>query len=186
VHRPTNFFASLDTAEHFLNIAISSVHFIMPAAIFQRITALLAEHSIPYRHVHHQPTYTSEESARARGESTRIGGKALVMKIEDQFKLFVLSAARRMNSRAVKDHLGVKRTRFADKDELMELTSCVPGCVPPFGEPITALPLYLDSSILENEKIAFNAGSLTDSIIMKVEDYLTLIDPVEIFDFSKV
>ncbi len=152
--------------------------------IFQQITDLLAEHSIPYQHVHHQPTHTSAESARARGESVRIGGKALVMKIEDDFKLFVLSAARKLNSRAIKNHFGIKRTRFATKDELMELTGCVPGCVPPFGEPILPLEFYLDNSILNNEKIAFNAGSLTDSIIIKVEDYLSLVSPKEIFDFS--
>jgi len=156
----------------------------MTPTVFQQIKILLDQCSIPYRHVHHQPTYTSEESARARGESTRIGGKALLMKIEDQFQLFVLSAARKMDSHAMKKHLGVKRTRFAGKDELIELTGCVPGCVPPFGPPILPLDLYLDSSILENEKIAFNAGSLTDSIIMTVEDYLKLVSPKEIFEFS--
>ena len=156
----------------------------MPPIVFQKITALLEQHAIPYRHVHHQPTHTSEESARARGESTRIGGKALVMKIEDRFRLFVLSAARKMDSHAMKKHLGVKRTRFATPEELEELTGCVPGCVPPFGPPILDLELYLDRSILENDKIAFNAGSLTDSIIMQVEDYLRLADPKEIFEFS--
>jgi len=152
--------------------------------IFQRIKDLLQKNSIPYRHIHHQPTHTSAESARARGESVRIGGKALVMKIEDEFKLFVLSAALKLNSRAIKRHFGIKRTRFANRDELMKLTGCVPGCVPPFGEPILPLELYLDDSILKNEKIAFNAGSLTDSIIMKVEDYMYLVNPQEIFDFS--
>ncbi|MCK4271328.1 hypothetical protein KAX22_01685 [bacterium] len=156
----------------------------MKTSVFQRITELLQKNSIPYRHIHHQPTHTSAESARARGESMGIGGKALVMKIEDEFKLFVLSAALKLNSRAMKKHLGVKRTRFANRDELMELTGCVPGCVPPFGEPILPLKLYLDNSILKNEKIAFNAGSLTDSIIMKVEDYMRLVNPKEIFDFS--
>lgn len=156
----------------------------MKISLFQQITELLHKHSIPYRHVHHQPTRTSEESARARGESIRIGGKALVIKIEEDFKLFVLSAARSLNSRAIKDHFGVRRTRFATRDELLQLTGCVPGCVPPFGEPILPLELYLDKSILENEKIAFNAGSLTDSIIMTVKDYLRLVNPKEIFDFS--
>ena len=156
----------------------------MTLSIFQQIKALLDQHDISYRHVHHQPTYTSEQSARARGESTRIGGKALVMKIEDQFRLFVLSAARKMDSHAMKKHLGVKRTRFATREELKELTGFVPGCVPPFGPPILDLELYLDRSILENERIAFNAGSLTDSVIMKVEDYLRLVDPKEVFEFS--
>ncbi len=156
----------------------------MSVDVFLQIKALLDQNTIPYRHVHHQPTHTSEESARARGESTRIGGKALVMKIENEFRLFVLSAARKMDSHAMKKHLGVKRTRFATREELKELTGCVPGCVPPFGPPILPLELYLDGSILENEKIAFNAGSLTDSIIMRVENYLRLVNPREVFDFS--
>jgi Ala-tRNA(Pro) deacylase len=89
-----------------------------------------------------------------------------------------------LNSRAIKDHFDVRRTRFATREELLQLTSCVPGSVPPFGEPILPLELYLDSSIIENEKIAFNAGSLTDSIIMMVKDYLRLANPKKIFDFS--
>ena len=77
-----------------------------------------------------------------------------------------------------------KRIRFATKEELHELTGLVPGCVPPFGEPILHLELYVDHSVLQNEKIAFNAASLTDSIIMQTEDYLKIARPTGVFDFS--
>jgi prolyl-tRNA editing enzyme YbaK/EbsC (Cys-tRNA(Pro) deacylase) len=50
----------------------------------------------------------------------------------------------------------------------------VPGSVPPFGRPILPFELFVDVSIQQNEKIAFNAGSLTDSIIMRSRDYLTV------------
>jgi prolyl-tRNA editing enzyme YbaK/EbsC (Cys-tRNA(Pro) deacylase) len=59
----------------------------------------------------------------------------------------------------------------------------VPGSVPPFGEPILPFPLYADTSIASNEKIAFNAGSLTDSVIMQVSDYLRLAKPTQ-FSFT--
>ncbi len=114
----------------------------------------------------------------------KIGGKALVMKIGEEFKLFVLSGALKIDSAAIKEHFQEKRTRFATVEELQELTGCVPGCVPPFGEPIIHLPLYVDNSILANDRIAFNAGSLTDSIIMEVADYLRLAKPT-ILDFSR-
>jgi len=106
-----------------------------------------------------------------------VGGKALVVKVGDEFRLFVLSAALKFDSAAVKQHFGVKKTRFADKEELLALTGLVPGSVPPFGEPILKMPLYVDPSILANEVIAFNAGSLTDSIIMSVADYLRIAKP---------
>jgi Ala-tRNA(Pro) deacylase len=134
--------------------------------------------------VHHEPTLTSEDSARARGEELRIGGKALLLKVNDEFRLFVLSAARQLDSAAIKQRFGAKKTRFASADELMELTGLVPGSVPPFGKPLLPFELYIDDSILENEKIAFNAGSLTDSVIMTVSDYRR-IAVSEVFLFSK-
>jgi prolyl-tRNA editing enzyme YbaK/EbsC (Cys-tRNA(Pro) deacylase) len=65
----------------------------------------------------------------------------------------------------------------------MELTGLVPGSVPPFGPPVLPFPLYVDPSVFENERIAFNAGSLTDSIIMGIGDYRRLANP-EIFTFA--
>jgi prolyl-tRNA editing enzyme YbaK/EbsC (Cys-tRNA(Pro) deacylase) len=106
-----------------------------------------------------------------------------VLKVGDSFKLFVLSASRKISSSKIKDYFHVKRTRFATPEELLKITGLVPGSVPPFGNPITGLELYVDPSIIKNERIAFNAGSLTDSIVMKVKDYEKLVSPV-VFDFS--
>src|SRR5882724_4690577 len=143
----------------------------MSTPVFEQIVAWLHAEGIAFRHVQHEPTLTSEESARARGEDVKVGGKALVVKVGEEFKLFVLSAALKFDSAAVKKKFSAKKTRFAERDELATLTGLAPGSVPPFGPPILALPLYVDPSILANEVIAFNAGSLTDSVIMPVADY---------------
>ena len=155
----------------------------MKNEIYKSIKHLLEEHSVEYQEIHHGPTRTSADSANARGEDLGIGGKALVLKVGDSFKLFVLSAALKISSSKIKNYFLVKRTRFATTEELLEITGLVPGSVPPFGAPITDLELYVDPSILNNESIAFNAGSLTVSILMKVKDYTKLASP-EVFDFS--
>ena len=155
----------------------------MGEEVYRRIRAYLQESGVHFRELHHEPTRTSEESARVRGEELRNGGKAILLKVYGVFRLFVLSAARRLDSSKVKQHFGVKRLRFATRAELLELTGLEPGSIPPFGSPIFDMELFVDSSITENERIAFNAGSLTDSIIMNVKDYLRLSEPV-IFDFS--
>jgi prolyl-tRNA editing enzyme YbaK/EbsC (Cys-tRNA(Pro) deacylase) len=152
--------------------------------MFEEICSWLDAQSIAYRQVHHGPTETSEASARERGVDLSIGGKALVLKLDTQFKLCVLSAARKLDSAALKKQFGAKKLRFADKEELLALTGLVPGAVPPFGKPFSDLDLLVDKSILQNEEIAFNAGSLTDSIIMSVQDYLKVADPV-VLEFSK-
>ncbi len=164
----------------------------MTQPIVDRIRRFLREREISFREVHHEPTATSEESARARGEPLRIGGKALLLKCDGEFRLFVVPADRKIDSNSIRRHLRLRKLRFASREELAELTKpvdgigLVPGAVPPFGEPISPFALYVDEAIRENDRIAFNAGSLTDSIVLGIDDYLDAARPAEIFSFSSV
>jgi prolyl-tRNA editing enzyme YbaK/EbsC (Cys-tRNA(Pro) deacylase) len=151
--------------------------------IYQAIITLFETHGIPYRAIHHEPTRTSEESAKARGEDVRIGGKALLVKTGDEFRLFVLSAALKLDSDALKQRFAVKKIRFATAEELMQATGLVPGSVPPFGYPILPFSLFVDESVMANDKIAFNAGSLTDSLILATRDYMSVANGT-VFQFS--
>lgn len=173
---------------------------------YNAIIAFLDRNHVDYKTVCHEETYTSEESARVRGVPLSTGGKALLLKIGDGedscFSLFVMSASRKLNSKAIKKEFkskakAFKNIRFATSGELAQITNgLVPGCVPPFGKPVLKynnknedayyLELYVDTSIAEeNETIAFNAGSLTNSVIMSVEDYIRVSSPTGIFTFSK-
>lgn len=151
--------------------------------MFEKIKEWLSSKSIEFTEIHHVETKTSQEAAKARGEDLSIGGKTIVLKVSDTFKIFVLSAAKKLDSSAIRSHFSTKKTRFATRDELLELTGLEPGSVPPFGKPLIDLDLYVDNSIVNNEKIAFNAGSLTDSIIMSTMDYLELSKPI-VINFS--
>ncbi len=148
-----------------------------------KIRDWLRAEGVQFREVSHEPTRTSEESAKARGEELRVGGKALLIKVDAEFRLFVLSADRKLDSSAIRAHFSAKKTRFASPEELMELTGLVPGSVPPFGPPILPFPLYVDPSVLENDRVAFNAAALTDSIIMGIDDYRRVASP-EVFTFA--
>jgi Ala-tRNA(Pro) deacylase len=151
--------------------------------IVEGIREWLHREAVVFREVHHAPTRTSEESALARGEQLRIGGKALLIKVDADFRLFVLSADRKLDSVAIRTHFQAKKNRFASPEELLQMTGLVPGSVPPFGPPILPFPLYVDPSVFENQRIAFNAGSLTDSIVMGIDDYRRLANP-EVFSFA--
>jgi len=200
-----------------------------------------SQEGVVYRTARHEATSTSEDSAKARGVPLSSGGKALLLRIRfgggdgngdgngngddgsERFSLFVVSASRRLDAKAVKKELkrrtgrACKDVRFATGEELSRITGgLVPGCVPPFGKPIlrihprvddededdededddddrSYLELYVDTSIAECDDdddddetiIAFNAGSLTDSVIMSVRDYLRIAKPSGIFAFSK-
>ncbi len=156
---------------------------ILNSPVYDRIVSLLEERGIAYRAVHHEPTFTSEASALARGESIAVGGKAILMKVDADFRIFVLSAALKLDSKKVKEHFGAKKIRFATSEELMEKTGLVPGSLPPFGPPVFDIPLYVDPSVLANDVVAFNAGSLTDSLIISIAAYATVAAP-EVFAFA--
>ena len=151
--------------------------------IYDEIIQLLTSSGIQYREVTHEPTRTSAESAEARSLDLSVGGKAVLLKVGEQFKLFVLSAAKKLDSQKIRNHVGERKLRFATPDELFTMTGLVPGSVPPFGRPILDFDLFVDQTMTENSVIAFNAGSLTTSIIMDCKDYVQIASP-QIFDFS--
>ncbi len=155
---------------------------------FDSIQALLKQENIPFKTLHHPPTYTSEQSAEYRGEALSTGAKAIVYKIEKTFYLFVMPANRKLDTKKIKAYFKfngkrAKKTRFATAEELLDLTGLVSGSVPPFGQPILPFELFVDDSIMENEKVAFNAGSLTDSVIMQRAAYLSVANAT-LFDFT--
>jgi prolyl-tRNA editing enzyme YbaK/EbsC (Cys-tRNA(Pro) deacylase) len=157
----------------------------MSQQVLERIREALSKAGVDYKEVHHEPTFTSEESARVRGEPLAVGAKALLVKTDDVYRLFVLPADRLLDAKRVKQHLKIKSVRFATKEELLNLTGLVPGSVPPFGFPILPFELYSDTAIgAVADKVAFNAASLTSSIVMKASDWKAIAKPAE-FSFSK-
>ena len=150
----------------------------MSTDVFERIRELLDAHGIGYRLIDHPETFTSLESAAVRGEPLEVGGKALLVKTDDVFILAVLRADQKLDSRALQRLVGARKLRFATREELSMLTGgLVPGSVPPFGRPVLDFPLYVDEAVARNERIAFNAGSLTRSVVMSAADYFAVARP---------
>ena len=78
-----------------------------PPSHHERVLAYLDEKKVEYKSLQHVETRTSEESAQVRGVDLSTGGKALLLKLGDDelFGLFVMSASRQLNSKAIKKEL---------------------------------------------------------------------------------
>jgi len=148
----------------------------MSTPVYKNIVALLDSHGCVYETQHHEPTLTSQIAADVRGVSLESGAKAIVAKGHKtgNYFLFVMPAHLKLWGGAAKRACG-EAVGFAKNCE--ELTGCVPGSVPPFGS-VIGLKTYVDPRLKENEIIHFNAGSLTDSVSMRCEDYLKIEQPV--------
>jgi len=150
-------------------------------SVHDRLVRYLTESGVSFRQLHHEPTPTSADAARVRGEPIGSGAKALLLKADGKFHLFVLPGDRRLDSASVKRQLGLDRLRFASKEELLAVTGLVPGAVPAFGRPILPFGLTADVTVGQTyPTVAFNAGSLTDSIIMSATDWDRVAKPVRL------
>jgi Ala-tRNA(Pro) deacylase len=148
----------------------------MEPSVFSRVKALLEAAGVPFKVLHHEPVFTSEEAARVRGVELSSGAKALVCKADNQFLMFVVPADRRLDSKGVRRERGYRRLRFANREEVLELTGLAPGSIPPFGS-LFGLKTLCDERLEENETINFNAGDHRISVGMLYADYLRVESP---------
>jgi Ala-tRNA(Pro) deacylase len=148
----------------------------MSESVFLRLESSLKERGVEFGFLRHQAVFTSEEAAAVRGVALSTGAKALICKVDDRFGMFVIPGDRKLDSKAVRQALGIHALRFATRDELSELTGLSPGAVPPFGS-LFGLPTYCDTRLAENDRINFNAGDNSISISLRYEDYLKVENP---------
>ncbi len=138
-----------------------------------RLVRFLEEAGVPFDVIEHAPVRTSEEAARVRGTALEDGAKALVVQTGDRAVHCVLPAHRRIDNAALRTILGTRTLRFATPEELLKLTGCMPGAVPPFGN-LFDLPVFVDEELAGRERIVFNAGSNEVSVTMRGADFLRL------------
>ena len=148
----------------------------MATSVTAHIQELLHSRGVTFEFKEHAPVKTSQEAADIRGTPLHEGAKALVFAADDALVLAVVPAHKRVGTRAFKRAFGVKNLRMITPDELRELTGLPVGAVPPFGS-VLDLPTYVDRGLLANERISFNAGSRSASIIMACRDYIDVEQP---------
>ena len=159
----------------------------MSNTIFEQLTTLLDNHRACYRVIEHASAGRSEEVAKIRGTKIEQGAKALVCHVKGngikQHVLAVLPAHRKADLSLLAQKIGGLRASLASPVEVMELTQCVFGAIPPFSfHP--ELKLIVDPMLFNFlPEIVFNAGSLERSILLNAEDYLRIVQP-ELVTFS--
>jgi nondiscriminating aspartyl-tRNA synthetase len=144
----------------------------------------LHAHKIEFEHTTHEPTPTSEDSARVRNIRIEEGVKAIILKGKNSKKnyQFNISAHLKIDMKAVAQIVGEK-CEFEDPAIIEERFGLKIGGVPPFGN-LLNIDNYFDEEVIKYETVAFNCGLTTESIIMKSKDLLVITDP-KMAKFSK-
>ncbi len=156
--------------------------------MFNKIVTLLETNGARFRVMEHEAAGKSEEIARIRGNELCRSAKAMAIAVKMKSGdvrnyITVLPASCQLNSKAIVKLFGAKSVSMVD--DVQALTGCVSGSVPPFSFQ-EDLPLLVDKRLaeLEGGDIVFNAGELTRSIFLNLQDYLMITKPT-IADFAK-
>lgn len=145
--------------------------------IRNEIVRLLRHNNMEFDHLVHEPTPTSEDSSRVRNVGIEQGVKALILRGKNSKKnyQFNVSGNRKLDMKAVADLVGEK-CEFEDPGVILERYGLIIGGIPPFGM-LLNLDTYFDENIRKHEKVAFNCGLQTESIIMKGKDLVEIVAP---------
>jgi len=151
----------------------------MPAS---KLREFLDSHGAKYVSIRHSPAFTAQEVAQSIHVSGRDFAKTIVVNTESGMALVVLPASRRIVMSDLREMMLVSHVRLASEQEFRDLfPDCELGAMPPFGN-LYGLPVYVAESLAEEEEIAFNAGTHTEVIKMRYEDFEALAKPV-VLDF---
>lgn len=152
--------------------------------IRNEIIRVLHHHDMEFKHIVHVATPTSEDSAKVRGTLLEEGIKALILRGKSSKKnyQFNLLSHLKLDMKMVAELVGEK-CEFEDPAVILERFGLEIGGVPPFGHLIN-LETFFDEKIQKLDRVAFNCGLLTESIMMKGEDLIKLVQP-KFAPFSK-
>ena len=146
-------------------------------AVLGRLERLLEASGVPYTHNVHASVYTAREVAALEHLPQHRFAKAVLLKDEDGFIMAVLPADYAVDLHELRDALGRKHARLANEKELGEqFPDCELGAMPPLGN-LYGLPTWMESSLVSEKQVAFNAGTHRDVVYMSLEDFRRLAAP---------
>jgi Ala-tRNA(Pro) deacylase len=148
-----------------------------------RVIEYLNSQKVKYTILKHATAYTAQEVAASASVPGDQLAKAVMVKLDGEMAMVVLSATCRVNFDHLKKTLKVKKAKLATEREFTKLLpDCEGGATPPFGN-LYDMKVYLDEALTEQEMITFSAGSHTELIQLKSKDFVKLVKP-EIFPCS--
>lgn len=118
---------------------------------------------------------TSEDVMKLSDVNPREIVKTLIMKADnDKIYAVMLPGVKKINNKKLLKILKVKKIRFLNENELKETAGFQPGEVCPVL--IEKIPVLIDKTVFDTEKINFGSGDLYYGIEIKSKDILKCVD----------
>ncbi|MEK6898923.1 MAG: YbaK/EbsC family protein [Nanoarchaeota archaeon] len=134
----------------------------------RRIKEVFTRLELEVKYLEHVAVITSEDASKTRGFELKQGVKALLFTNDKEYVIVDVPADEKVDVKKLANFVGweKKNIRMASPDEVLEVTGCEIGAVPPFGHK-DKLRILFDGKIFENRESVFNIGLRTNSAVVK-------------------
>lgn len=129
-----------------------------------------------YEEVPHRTVFTVYDLAQTLKIKLNTIVKTLLIKADKNYVLVMLPANKRVDLKAVKKLLGAKKVILSNEKEMSQIFKVKPGAMTAFGK-LHKVGVVLDKSLLKTKDMLFSAGSFTESVRLKLKDYLKHEEP---------
>jgi Ala-tRNA(Pro) deacylase len=142
-----------------------------------RLEAYLRENQVPFQMQHHARVFTAQEVAASEHIPGKMLAKVVMALADGRLTMVVLPAPDRVDLAKLGMLLNTRDVRLAQESEFAAaFPDCEVGAMPPFGN-LYNLPVYVDTTLAEDETIVFQAGTHTDTMSMRYADFERLVRP---------
>ena len=149
----------------------------------KKLKAFLDENDVKYVTIKHSSAYTAQEIAASTHISGKEFAKTVIVKIDNIMAMAVLPASYQVDFKLLQEIFDTPKVSLASEAEFKYLfPDCEVGAMPPFGN-LYDMEVFVAETLAEDEEIAFNAGTHTETIKLKYKDFERLVEP-RVFKFS--
>lgn len=142
-------------------------------SISPKVEQYLKQSKVKFEIVGHRKVFTAYDLAATLREQLDSIVKTLLVKADTRLVLVVMPASRRLDIPKLKKFLGAKTVLIASERDMVSKLKIKPGAITGFGT-IHKVEVAADKTLGKITHALIGAGSFTDSVRMKMREYLKL------------
>lgn len=136
-----------------------------------------------YDEVAHKTVYTAYDAAQTLRKELKEIAKTLLVATDKAYILAVVPANMKIDLTKLKKAVKAKKVSIPDEKMMVKVFRIKPGSMTAFGG-LHKVEVWADKSLLKTKEVILSAGSVTDSVRMKVKDFLQL-EQAKLAQFAK-
>ncbi len=130
----------------------------------------LRQHHGGYKHMAHEEAVTAQDLAAAEHVSGRKVAKPVIVRLDGELAIAVVSAAHRLNMGALEEATGASAELAPEADFTERFLPCEAGAEPPLA--IFGLPIFVDEVLTYEKNLIMPGGTHQDAIELETSEWI--------------